>query len=31
MMIYYGILAHSHEWKKENSSPKDNINKAIDE
>lgn len=23
--IYYGLLAHSHEWKKENSNPKENI------
>ena len=27
--IYYGLLAHSHEWKKENSNPKENIEKAI--
>lgn len=27
--IYYGILAHSHDWKKENSMPKENIDKAI--
>lgn len=27
--IYYGLLAHSHEWKKENSKPKENIENAI--
>lgn len=27
--IYYGILAHSHEWKKEKSTPKENIENAI--
>lgn len=27
--IYYGILAHSHDWKKENSTPKENIDKSI--
>lgn len=27
--IYYGLLAHSHEWKKENSNPKENIEKSI--
>ena len=29
--IYYGLLAHSHEWKGEKSTPKKNIEKAIHE
>lgn len=27
--IYYGMLAHSHDWKKQRSMPKENIDKAI--
>lgn len=29
--IFYGLLAHSHEWKRPNSKPKDNIRNSIKE
>lgn len=29
--IFYGLLAHSHEWKKEKSKPKDNITNAVEQ